>query len=127
MNSSLRTFAVLALTVSAAARAQESGLDRQVDAAAAAQQAASQPLQGIVVTGSSNPLLRADQRLALLGASLPLDARNGIEQPAGWQRVALLFPQDPDAAEGEARRMMARNLAPPASQDPDGSVLVDVR
>lgn len=87
-------------------------LQSQVDAASAAPAGVSQSLQGVVVTGYNNPLLRSDQRLALLDASLPLDTRSNAAQPDDLQRVVALFPESPDAATGEARRVMERTRMP---------------
>jgi len=121
--------AILALALSGfAAQAQQPDLELQVAAATVvAPVAANQSLKGIVVTGYSNPLLRSDQQLAMLNASLPLDAQNGAAQPTDLQRVAALFPVSPNAATGESRRMMERSYAPPAGSDPDGDVALGVR
>jgi uncharacterized membrane protein len=97
-----------ALTAGADGTAQRSSLEQQVDEAIAP----SQSLEGVVVTPGNNPLLRSDQHLAMLSASLPLDAQSGAAQPTDLQRVAALFPGSPDAATGEARRMMERSRAP---------------
>ncbi|HWY24891.1 MAG TPA: hypothetical protein VNX47_08220, partial [Nevskia sp.] len=97
--------------------------ERQVEAATAASPVvASQSLEGVVITGNSNALLRSDRRLAMLNASLPLDANGRAEQRADWRQLAALFPQKPDAAVGEPRRMMERSLAPPAGSDADGDL-----
>jgi hypothetical protein len=113
--------AILALAASGfAAQAQESDLEQQVDAA----MAVSQPLAGVIVTGHSNPLLRSDQRLAMLKASLPLGATSTAVQPTDLQRVVGVFPRQPDAAIGEARRMMERGQTPPTGSDPDGNIAV---
>jgi hypothetical protein len=93
---------------------QQSQLELQVDEAVAPS-TVSQPLAGVVVTPGSNPLLRSDQRLALLSDSLPLDAKSGSVQPTDLQRLAALFPHTPEAATGDARRMMERNRAPASS------------
>lgn len=115
--------AILALAVSGfAAQAQESGLERQVNAASVV----SQPLNSIVITGSGNPLLRSDQRIAALSASLPLDA-SASAGATSLERVVALFPQDPNAATGEARRMMERGHTPPSGSDPDGRFGVGTR
>lgn len=121
MKHSISKLAILALGLSGfAAQAQQSDLKLQVDAATATGPAAvSQPLKGVVVTGNSNPLRRSDQRLAMLNASLPLDADNSAAEPTGLQRVAALFPESPDAATGEARRMMERNYTAPGGSDHD--------
>ena len=121
--------AILALALSGfAAQAQQPDLELQVAAATVvAPVAANQSLKGIVVTGYINPLLRSDQRLAMLNASLPLDGKNGAAQPTELQQVAALFPQSPNAAAGESRRMMERSYAPPVAQDPDGDVALGVR
>ncbi len=97
---------------SAEVAVQQSDLELQVDAASAAPVAVSQSLEGIVVTGNNNPLFRSDQRLALLDASLPLDAKNGAAQAGDLQRVVALFPESPDAATGEARRVLERTRMP---------------
>jgi hypothetical protein len=87
---------------------QPSNLERQVDAADAAV-TVSQSLKGIVVTPNNNPLLRSDQRLALLTGSLPLDVDSSAVQPTELQRLEALFPHNPEAATGEARRMIERS------------------
>ena len=129
MKHSISKLAVLALAVSGfSAQAQESDLEFQVDAVtAAAPVVVGQPLRGVVVTGNSNPLLRSDQRLAMLNASLPLDAKSSATAPTDLQRLAMLFPQEPNAAVGEARRMMERSHTPPAGSDPDGELGIGTR
>jgi hypothetical protein len=99
------------LTASADDIAQQSQLEQQVDRAVAPT-TEGQSLEAVVVTANGNPLLRSDQRLAMLNASLPLDASSGAAQPTSFERVAALFPESPDAATGEARRMMDRSRAP---------------
>jgi hypothetical protein len=119
--------AVLSLGLSGfAARAQQSDLQVRIDAADAADPV-SQPLSGIVVTGNGNPFLRSDQRLAMLNASLPLGADNGAVQSSYLERVAALFPHSPEAAGGEARRMMERGHTLPAGSDPDGDIALGGR
>lgn len=121
--------AVLALAVSGfAAQAQESDLEVQVNAAAGnAPIVAGQSLAGVVVTGYSNPLLGSDQRVAMLKASLPLGANNAAVEPTGFQRLVAVFPRNPNAAEGVARRMMERSHTPPSGSDPDGGFAVGTR
>jgi len=72
----------------------------------------SRSLEGVVVTAHGNPFLGSDQRLAMLNASLPLDTGSSAAGPTDLQRLAALFPRNPDAAIGEARRMMERTAAP---------------
>lgn len=103
-------FSTLLAGAASPAFAAGTDLESQVDAATATP--VSQSLQGVVVTGSSNPLLRADQRIALLNASLPLDTGNNAAQPNTYQRVAALFPESPETATGEAQRVFERTRAP---------------
>ncbi|MDB5974551.1 MAG: hypothetical protein JWR07_1311 [Nevskia sp.] len=121
--------AVLALAVSGfAAQAQESGFESQVNAAAGnAPVVAGQSVAGVVVTGYSDPLLRSDQRVAMLQASLPLGATNTAVEPTSLQRLVAVFPRNPNAAEGDARRMMERGHMPPSGSDPDGGFAVGTR
>ena len=72
----------------------------------------SRSLQGVVVTAPGNPFSAADQRLALLDASLPLDTGGSAAAPTDLQRLAGLFPHSPNTATGEARRMMERTRVP---------------
>lgn len=117
--------AVLAVAVSGfAAQAQQSDLESQINAAAGNSPAAGQSLAGVVVTGYGDPLLRSDQRVALLKASLPLGASSTAVESTGLQRLVAVFPRNPNAAEGEARRMMERGHTPPSGSDPDGSFAV---
>lgn len=122
-------FAVLALAVSGfAAQAQQSDLESQINAAAGnAPVAAGQSLARVVVTGYGDPLLRSDQRVALLKASLPLGASSTAVEPTGLQRLVAVFPRNPNAAEGEARRMMERGHTPPSGSDPDGDFAAGTR
>lgn len=103
-------FSAVLAALSGPALAANADLQSQVDAAAAAP--VSQSLQGVVITGRNNPLLRADQRIALLSASLPLDTGSSVGQPAAFQRVVALFPQSPEDASGEAQRVFERTRAP---------------
>lgn len=113
--------ALLAGGLGAAFAASAGDLQSQVDAAA--RPVAEGPsLAGVVVTGSGDAFLRSDQRLALLSASLPLDAKDSAAQQSGLRRVAGLFPRSPDAAAGEARRMMERGHTLPSGPDADGDV-----
>ena len=118
--------AILALAASGfTAQAQASDLELQVAAATAAGPVAvSQSLGGVVITGHSNPLLRSDQRVAMLQASLPLGAKSTAAEPTDLQRLVALFPQKPEASVGEARRMMERGQAAPSGPDPDGHIAV---
>jgi hypothetical protein len=115
-------FAVLALAASGfAAQAQESNLESQINAAAG------QPLTGVVVTGYSDTLLRSDQRVGMLKASLPLGGNGTATEPTNLQRLVAVFPRNPNVAEGEARRMMERGHTPPSGSDPDGGFAVGTR
>ena len=126
MKHSIGKFAAAVLAISAfAAQAQQSDLQAKVNAATAA--SSSQFLRGVVVTGSSDPLLRSDQRIALLSASLPLDAGSRAAQPATYERVVALFPQSPNRATGEARRRMESGQTPPLGSDPDGDISLGAR
>jgi hypothetical protein len=115
--------AILALAASAfAAQAQQPDLEAQVDVATTNPAVSHQSLQGVVVNGGGNALLRSDERVALLSASLPLDTGSSVTQTTDLQRVAALFPRNPNTATGEARRMMDRSFAPPAGTDADGDL-----
>ena len=113
--------AVLAGGLGSAFAASADDLETQVAAAAAAAPV-NHSLAGVVITGNSNAFLRSDQRLALLNASLPLDAKDGTAQQSELRRVAALFPRNPNAADGEARRMMERSQALPSGSDPNGDL-----
>ncbi len=125
MKKPLRNAAAVVLACSmcwAAAQAQGIDVDRQVDAATAAAPAVSgRSFDAIVITGQINPLRRSDRRLSILMASLPLTIGSEPARTGAWQRLEarLGFPAEPNAAEGEPRRMMERTLAPPTGPDPD--------
>lgn len=129
MKKPLRNAAAVVLACSmcwAAAQAQDIDVgidvDRQVDAATAAMPAVSgRSFNGIVITGQINPLRRSDRRLSILIASLPLTIGSEPAGTGAWQQLEARFgfPAEPNAAEGEPRRMMERTLAPPAGPDPD--------
>lgn len=87
--------------------AQPSDLEYQVD-----QATVSRSLEGVVVIAPADPFTAADQRLALLDASLPLDTGSSTATPTDLQRFAALFPHSLNAATGEARRMMERTSVP---------------
>ncbi len=99
-----------AFTASADDAAQATVLEQQVS-----QATVSRSLEGVVVTAHTNPFSGSDQRLALLNASLPLDTGSSAVEPTSLQRVAALFPRNPNAATGEARFMMDRTATPVSS------------
>jgi hypothetical protein len=125
MKKPLRNAAAAVLSCSmywAAAQAQPIDLDRQVDAVIASKPAASsRSFEEIAIMGLGNPLRRSDRRLSILIASLPLTTGSAPTKTSAWQQVEarLGFPADPNAAAGEAKRMMERTLAPPAGPDAD--------
>jgi hypothetical protein len=101
----LATAALLALSCAAAAQKQ---------AVVEAPQAASQRLDGVVVTAKSDPMARSKRRLDEVKKSLPVLGSDTPRKRSATDHIAayLAAHRDPNGASGEQRRMMERAASP---------------
>ncbi|HWY23900.1 MAG TPA: hypothetical protein VNX47_03210 [Nevskia sp.] len=114
----LLAFAALPKT----ALAQDSELERQVDAATGTvARPASTGLPGTVVSGRKNPLHGSDRRLSILIMSLPSGGERAQNRAdiVGWFQNQVALRRNPNQASGEELQMMQRASAPPVGSDPD--------